>query len=187
MDALGSSYLGSLVTEEAAPERGFELRLAESSTLAFRVAYSVLRNRADAEEVAQDALIRAYRSLPSLRDRERLRSWLVRIVWRLALDRQRADRRRERREQAVADPAPGPTVEDQAVRRELRRHLWSAVDRLPRKLREVVVLAAIEGHDIRAAARLLGLPEGTVKSRLFLARKTLVEKLRWIVSGTGRP
>jgi DNA-directed RNA polymerase specialized sigma24 family protein len=92
MDALGSSYLGSLVTEEAALGREFELRLAESSTLAFRVAYSVLRNRADAEEVAQDALIRACRSLPSLRDRERLRSWLVGIVWRLALDLQRADR-----------------------------------------------------------------------------------------------
>ena len=56
-------------------------------------------------------------------------------------------------------------------------HLWRAIDALPDKLRIVVVLSAIEGHDVREVAALLRLPEGTVKSRLFLARKGLAEKL----------
>ena len=74
-------------------EREFEGRLVESSTLAFRVAFGVLRHRQDAEDVAQEAFVKAYRSFSQLRDRERFRAWLVRMTWRLALNRQRADRR----------------------------------------------------------------------------------------------
>jgi RNA polymerase sigma-70 factor (ECF subfamily) len=55
--------------------------------------------------------------------------------------------------------------------------LWAAVDRLPEKLRVVIVLAAIEGHDVREVASILGVPEGTVKSRLFAARQRLREAL----------
>src|SRR5512143_3577727 len=80
--------------------------LAEGTRLAFRVAWSVLRQREDAEDVAQEALARACRSLGSLRDRGSFRPWLVRIAWRLALNHRRATRRRERREHAIADAAP---------------------------------------------------------------------------------
>jgi RNA polymerase sigma-70 factor (ECF subfamily) len=62
--------------------------------------------------------------------------------------------------------------------RERAEHLWRAIDALPEKLRVVVVLGAIQGHDIHSIARLLELPEGTVKSRLYLARKGLAESLR---------
>src|ERR1700681_4059597 len=79
-------------------EREFEARLVESSTLAFRVAYGVLRHRQDAEDVAQEAFVKAYRSFRHMRDRERFRAWLVRMTWRLALDRQRSDRRRAARD-----------------------------------------------------------------------------------------
>ncbi len=75
-------------------EREFETRLVESSKLAFRIAYSVLRQRQDAEDVAQEAFLRAHRSFRQLRDRNAFRAWLVRMTWRLALDRQRGDRRR---------------------------------------------------------------------------------------------
>lgn len=61
-------------------------------------------------------------------------------------------------------------------------HLWTAIDALPDKLRVVVVLSTIEGHDIREVARLLNLPDGTVKSRLFLARQPLKEQLQWMLS-----
>src|SRR4026208_2581446 len=81
--------------------REFETRLTEYSTLAFRVAYGVLRHREDAEDVAQEAFAKAYRSFRQLRDRDRFRAWLVRITWRMAISRQRADRRRLNREQAV--------------------------------------------------------------------------------------
>ena len=75
-------------------EREFEARLAESSTLAFRVAYSVLRHREDAEDVAQEAYAKAYRSFRQLRDREKFRAWIVRMTWRMSIDRKRSDRRR---------------------------------------------------------------------------------------------
>src|SRR6188508_809510 len=91
--------------------REFEARLVESSTLAVRVAYSVLRNREDAEDVAQEAFAKAYRSFIQLRDRDRFRAWLVRMTWRLAIDRWRSDRRRSAREQHV-ESGDEPTTED---------------------------------------------------------------------------
>src|SRR6187397_1857380 len=84
----------------------FEARLAESSSLAVRIAYSVVRNGADAEDVAQEAFVRAYRRFSSLRDRERFRAWLVRMTWRLALDWKRGARRRNAREDAVGRLVP---------------------------------------------------------------------------------
>src|SRR5207253_10781651 len=86
------------LTHEAAqadPRREFEERLAECGPLAYRVARGVLRNTADAEDVAQEALLRAYRRFDRLRDRNRFRAWLVRIAFRLALDRLRSGKRRE--------------------------------------------------------------------------------------------
>ena len=161
-------------------EREFEARLTESSTLAFRVAYSVLRNREDAEDVAQSAFINAHRHFHRLRDRDRFKAWLTRMTWRLALNRARADRRRETREEAPHDLQPSVDAEEILVSNERAEHLWRAIDALPPKLRETVVLASIEGHGVSDVARLLGVPEGTVKSRLFLARERLAEKLQCI-------
>src|SRR5881227_2201246 len=101
MPAAGEG-LASFVTAEGDLEREFEVRLTESSTLAFRVAYGVLRHRQDAEDVAQEAFAKAFRSFRQLRDRERFRAWLVRMTWRLAIDRQRSERRRAMRETAPA-------------------------------------------------------------------------------------
>ena len=177
MNEWAGGYSGAFVTLDEDLEREFEDRLRESTTLAFRVAYGVLRHRQDAEDVSQDAFAKAYRSFGQLRDRERFRAWLVRMTWRLAIDRWRSDRRRTAREQAF-EPIEAPTTENLALSRERGERLWKAIDALPEKLRVVIVLVAIEGHDIRAIARLLDLPEGTVKSRLYLARKGLAESLR---------
>jgi RNA polymerase sigma-70 factor (ECF subfamily) len=159
-------------------EDEFEARLGESSLLAFRVAYGVLRHRQDAEDVAQETLVRAHRKLSSLRDRERFRAWLVRIAWRLAIDHRRSGRRREVREQASLDCAPEQSAEDLAAAGEFRERLWRAIDALPQALRIVVVLGGIEGHKMSELAALLSLPEGTVKSRLHIARTRLAEALR---------
>ena len=181
MDVLAGSLADAAVIPDESLEREFEQRLADSSALAFRVALGVLRNRDDAEEVAQEAFLRAYKGFLRLRDRERFRAWLVRITWRLALDRIRAARRREARELAANAPKHAshePSVEDIRAGREFREKLARALDALPEKLRVVVLLAAIEGHDMRGVARLLEINEGTVKSRLFHARKKLAEMLR---------
>jgi RNA polymerase sigma-70 factor (ECF subfamily) len=168
-----------VVTVDADLEREFEARLVESSTLAFRIAYGVLRNRQDAEDVAQDVFVKAYRRFAQLRDRTRFRKWLVRMTWRMAIDRQRADRRRSVRELAHAEQAPIVTNADDVTTRERAAALWRAIDALSDKLRIVVILAGIEGYDLGEVGRLLGLPEGTVKSRLFLARQRLKEHLQW--------
>jgi RNA polymerase sigma-70 factor, ECF subfamily len=170
---------GSVLTAASSLDRELEGRLADSSALAFRVAYSVLRQREDAEDVAQEAFVRAHRKFRALRDRERFRAWLVRLTWRLALDRQRADRRRAAREASAGLGSPrSGNAEAEAVARDRAGRLWQAIDALPEKLRFVTVLNAIEGHGVREVADLLAIPEGTVKSRLFEARRQLQERLR---------
>jgi RNA polymerase sigma-70 factor (ECF subfamily) len=175
-------FMEANVTMAQAPDqemdREFEARLAESSTLAFRVAYGVLRHREDAEDVAQEAFAKAYRSFRKLRERDRFRAWLVRITWRMAINRQRSERRRIVREQAPVEDQSSPTAADALAASERSARLWKAIDALPDKLRVVTVLAGIEEHDIRQIAQLLRLPEGTVKSRLFLARQRLKEFLQ---------
>ena len=183
MDGLATRLAGEFVAVDQTLEREFEARLGEASTLAFRVAYGVLRHREDAEDVAQEAFFKAHRSFAQLRDRDRFRAWLVRMTWRLAIDRQRNDRRRVARERehadldvdGTADAVPYQNIEA----RERAAHLWTAIDTLPEKLRIVVVLAGIEEHDAAAVARLLDVPPGTVKSRLFAARQRLKEQLQW--------
>jgi RNA polymerase sigma-70 factor, ECF subfamily len=175
-------FSGSFVTVDQTLAHEFEARLVESSSLAFRVAFGVLRQREDAEDVAQDAFAKAYRNFQQLRDRDRFRAWLVRMTWRMALDRQRANRRRSARELAVEIDPPAATPADSVVTRERAERLWEAIDALPEKLRLTIVLAGIEGHDIREVAALLDVPDGTVKSRLFLARKQLKERLSWMIT-----
>jgi RNA polymerase sigma-70 factor, ECF subfamily len=174
---------------EAATRELFESLLVECGPLAFRVARGVLRNTADAEDVAQEALLRAYRRFRHLRERDRFRAWLVRIAFRLALDRVRAAKRREMRETMWARPerrAPVTSAEDLAVRSQFEEQLARAMDELPEKLRLVLMLCAMQDHTLEEVASMLGVPIGTVKSRLFFARKKLAEKLRCPVNATKR-
>jgi RNA polymerase sigma-70 factor (ECF subfamily) len=177
MHAFALVPTGYPVSLDQALASDLEGRLPELASLAFRVAYSVLRQREDAEDVSQEALVRACRRQSSLREREKLRGWVARISWRLALDHQRSGRRRERREHLALVSPPEPSVEDLAAQGEFRGRLWRAIDALPEKLRVVVLLSALEGHDVGEVAALLELPAGTVKSRLHHARRQLAEAL----------
>lgn len=165
----------------ASTQQDFELRLTECGPLAFRVARAVLRNEADAEDVAQEALLRAYHKFQDLRDPSRFRAWVVRISFRLALDRWRSAKRREVREVAWSRPewrpAP-PTAEQIAISNEFQERLERALGELPEKSRLVLILSAIQGYTLEEVSTMLGIPLGTVKSRLFFARKQLAEKLQ---------
>ena len=166
---------------QADARREFEERLAECGPLAYRVARGVLRNTADAEDVAQEALLRAYKGFERLRDRGRFRGWLVRISFRLALDRLRSAKRREQRDTLWSHPAhpPAPAnAEDIAASNQFQSHLERALEELPEKLRLVLLLSAMDGYTIEEIAATVGVPIGTVKSRIFIARKKLAEKLR---------
>jgi RNA polymerase sigma-70 factor, ECF subfamily len=188
MDALAASLPESAVSRDESLAREFEQRLGDCPKLAYRVALGVLHNTAEAEDVAQEAVLRAYRNFHRLRDRERFRGWLVRMTFRLALDRIRAKTRRERHEydatRATISAQPEAGVENLVASREFEGQVAQALDALPEKLRIVMVLAAIEGYNTREVAKLVGLPEGTVKSRLFLARKKLAESLQCLVKNT---
>jgi RNA polymerase sigma-70 factor (ECF subfamily) len=188
MDGLAARFPRSAVSRDESLAREFEQRLADCPKLAYRVALGVLHNAAEAEDVAQEAMLRAYRNFHRLRDRERFRGWLVRMAFRLALDRIRAKGRRERHERdatrLLEEGQREANVENLIASREFERQVAQALDALPEKLRIVMVLAAIEGYHTREVAKLAGLPEGTVKSRLFLARKKLAESLQCLVKNT---
>src|SRR5262245_23020722 len=97
--------IGAFLMEEDLRQE-FEVRIAETAKLAFRVAFAVLRHSEDAEDVAQDAFAKAFRSFRQLRDRDRFRAWLVRMTWRMAIDRRRSNMRRAVRELSAELPAP---------------------------------------------------------------------------------
>jgi RNA polymerase sigma-70 factor (ECF subfamily) len=169
---------------DAASRQEFESLLADAAPLAFRVARGVLRNSADAEDVAQEALLRAYRRFDRLRDRQRFRGWIVRIAFRLALDRTRSAKRREVRETLWSQTSQRASTEDLAASSEFQTHLEAALGEISEKYRLVLLLSAMEGHTLEEIAALLGVPLGTVKSRMFFARKHLAEKLRCHVNLT---
>jgi RNA polymerase sigma-70 factor (ECF subfamily) len=164
-------------------EREWEALLRENAPLAYRVARGVLRNDADAEDVAQEALLRAYRRSGRLRERAKFRSWLVRISFRIALDRLRSIKRRQQRE---AEWVLENARTEAGANSEFQRHLDVALEELPHKQRLVLLLAAMEGHTLEEVSALLGIPLGTAKSRLFFAKKELAEKLRCFVNPIER-
>lgn len=154
----------------------FEQRLDECYRLVYQVAYSVLRDRADAEEIAQDAFFCAYRKLTSLREPQKFRSWVARMSFRLALNRRRAAARARHRDtswQEMNAPA-ADSVEAIVGQREFQLRLEREIDRLPQKLRAALLLSAVQELSSREIAAILGIPEGTVRSRLYLARKELL-------------
>lgn len=156
----------------------FERRLRETHGIVYRIAYSVLGNAADAEEVTQDVFLRAYRKYSALRDAERFRAWVGRISWRLALNRRRATLRSMRRDTAwLSAHSAAQNPETEAAGREMEQRLREEIDRLPAKLREALLLSAVEGLDSRGVAEILDIPEGTVRSRLHLARRQLLKTL----------
>src|SRR4051794_32656995 len=122
---------GRLLSVDEELDREFADRLADSSTLAFRVAFSVLRQQQDGEDIAQEAFVRAHRCSRQLNDRDKFRAWLVRMTWRLAIDRRRGEARRERREHAAPAGEHPPDSESQLIAQERAARLWTAIDSLP--------------------------------------------------------
>jgi len=171
-EALASSEIDS-------SEAGFVERLKENQRRVFQIAYGVLGNRADAEEVAQEAFLQAYRKSRSLRDPEKFRAWVNRISFRLALNRQRGLRRRLDRD--AAWQATGSETTDgvrNAEQRLLLSQLYTCMERMPEKLRRVLQLATVEDMDSVEVGAVLGIPEGTVRSRLHAARKFLLDAMK---------
>jgi RNA polymerase sigma-70 factor (ECF subfamily) len=157
---------------------GFERLLRDTHGTVFQVAYAVLANAADAEEVTQEAFLRAYQKFSSLRDPQKFRAWVARMSWRLALNRRRANFRALRRDGAWFASRPVPNdPEAEASTRELESRLQEHIACLPEKLRSALLLSAVQGLDARTVGMILKVPEATVRSRVYLARRQLLKAL----------
>ena len=157
---------------------------------AYLLGLQLLGNREDALDVAQDAMLRFLTSLDRFQEERPVRPYVLRIVRNRVADLWR--RRRVRRAESldagelprqIADERPGP--EASARRAELRRRIWRALAELPPAKREILVLR--DYHDLAYAelAKVLGIPIGTVMSRLHAARKALRAIL--VADGLGPP
>ncbi len=152
--------------------------VATYSALLFRVAHAVLRNAAEAEDTVQDAFLRvlAHREkLPQVQD---MRVWLVRIAWRLALDRKRRTTPDQMDDVFARSLVAGHLPADQAIAEagELRLVL-KELDRLPNAEKNVLLLSAVEEMKTAEIAVVLGKSESAVRALLFRARARLRERL----------
>jgi len=158
---------------------------------AYRVARGMMPTHEAADDVLQEALLRAYRSLDRYRNDAEIDTWLYRIVMNAALNELRAQRRRvgflDRLRRRHGVMARGPAMPNEAVERdEARAHVQAAVMELSGALRAVVVLFDLEGLSCSAVSDALDIPEGTVRSRLHTARKQLRLRVGAYVNGTAR-
>jgi RNA polymerase sigma-70 factor, ECF subfamily len=149
--------------DEAAVRELYRLHAPKMHALALRLS----ADEAEAEDVTQEAWIRAIRALPSYREDARLSTWLHRVTVNAALHVQRSSRRRDRRELAASVPEAVGSGGDGAL---LRVRLERALRCLPERMRQVLVLHDVEGYTHEEIARLLGVVPGTCKSQLFKAR-----------------
>jgi RNA polymerase sigma-70 factor (ECF subfamily) len=138
----------------------------------WRLVFHLVRNETLADDVTQDAFIRAYRFLATYRADAKFSTWLYSIARNCAMDELRRGSRRRKVMESL-EVVPPPSQPDHAVVLEVRE----AIANLPPDLREPVILVDLLGTSYRDAAAILGTAEGTVKSRLHRARETLAEML----------
>jgi RNA polymerase sigma-70 factor (ECF subfamily) len=174
----------AILTRIAAGDmRAFEYLMRRYNRRLFRVARSILRDDAEAEDALQDAYLQAYRGLPAFRGESSTATWLTRIVMNAALMRRRKNVRMAEIIELHVDPAmddhsaPSDQPEHAVLRAQARRLIETKIDGLPDVFRTVFVLRALEELNVEETAEALGIPEATVRSRFFRARSMLREGL----------
>ena len=150
----------------------------------YTVIYGMVRNREDARDLAQESFVRAFQNLKSFRLESSFYTWLYRIAMNTAIDHLRRQKQRaaEAYDEGIAtkevggvmstgahNDSPGRSLE----RKRLHEKLLAALETLPEDQRQAIVLREIDGLSYREIAEILDIPEGTVMSRLFYARKKL--------------
>jgi RNA polymerase sigma-70 factor (ECF subfamily) len=169
-------------SELVPPNEELEVRFAEmaerQARFMFRVAHGLLRNVQDAEDAVQEALLKLYRG-DGWRAMEDERAFLARTVWRVGLD---LVARRPRLTESLEDDAGqefcagGESAEQTLVGHGERELLRRLIEGLPEELRQPLVLSAVEEMTSREVAAAMGIPEGTVRTRVMRARTELRRK-----------
>ncbi|MGA9542727.1 MAG: RNA polymerase sigma factor [Candidatus Sulfotelmatobacter sp.] len=170
-------------SQDGSQDEMLEELVRQHSRLVYRIAYAALRSHHDAEDATQETFLRVLRYSHKLATVENTKTWLARIAWRVAVDR---SRQRSRKEEIALDD-PGSSAEevrssdtpaDHAMQSSQESaHLERLIAALPKKLREPLILSAIEEMSLCEVAATLGINEAAVRSRVFRARKILKEKL----------
>jgi RNA polymerase sigma-70 factor, ECF subfamily len=160
----------------------FELLVEAQIPRLRRFARSFAHSDADADDLAQEALIKVYRSLRSYRFESAFTTWLYRVTKNCFMDTQRAaDSRARATERLEASAPPQPPVDppDELLRKaEERELLWNAIAQVAPEFRTAIVLCDVEGLGIGEVAQIEKIPEGTVKSRLHRGRAQLARLLQ---------
>jgi len=171
--------LGQIEPAEVSESAGMAIAalVEEYAGTLYRVAYSVLRNTADAEDAVQETYLRVLRHRDTLGEIRDPRVWLVRIVWNVVLDRKRRSKTRPETDD-IADlarllPASGQSAEERVASAQHHERVLRAVEKLPAKEQRVLILSAFEELSSVEIAQVLGTTESTIRSRLFRARKLL--------------
>jgi RNA polymerase sigma-70 factor (ECF subfamily) len=179
------TQLRALEREEAA---AFESLVRRRTRFVFRVAHALLRNTSDAEDVAQDTFLKLHRSGAWKNMREE-RAFLARMAWRVALDKKRSHATSEGLRVEVAELDAMSSLdrdpEQLATSGDAIAFVHACIDRLPEDLRQPLVLSAIDELNSREISEVLGVKEGTVRTRLMRARVLLKERLGRQVGGTN--
>jgi RNA polymerase sigma-70 factor (ECF subfamily) len=164
----------------------FEAVVHEHSRLVYRIAYSVLRNHHDAEDATQETFIRCLRSRNQLAPIRDQRAWLARTAWRVALDHRPRGRHVSLDDAATAVlelRAAGAGADELAANQQMAELLERLMSALPSELREPLALSTVEELSSPEIAQVLGIPEGSVRTRLMRARQILKEKLSVVLEG----
>jgi RNA polymerase sigma-70 factor (ECF subfamily) len=162
--------------ESCADQADFQAFVERNMRFAFRVAWALLRNRGDADDVVQECFLRLYRKR-TWHEIEDEHGYLARVVWRMARDRQRRPAREEGGIEMDTITATDHSPEAAAVSRSAIHRIHRLIDALPEKLRQPLVLSSLEEMSSAQIGTALGIPEGTVRARIHRARALLKQKL----------
>jgi RNA polymerase sigma-70 factor (ECF subfamily) len=173
-------------------DEALEDLVRQHSRLVYRIAYAALRSHHDAEDATQETFLRVLRYSRKLAAVENHKTWLARIAWRVAVDR--SQQRGRRQEIPIEDPekpvAEVPSADAPADQTMHGSQVGALLERLiaalPQKLREPLILSAIEEMAASEVAATLGINEAAVRSRVFRARQILKGKLSERVERTDR-
>jgi len=179
-ESLGLSDEAVIARIRAGEPWCFEILMRRHNRRVFRATRAILKRDDEAEDVMQEAYVRAYEHLADFRGEASFATWVTRIAIHEALARKRAERRFDVLDLASQEltrvPLPSPRSPEQEVNdQQLRAVLERAIDALPEEFRTVFVLRAVEQMSGAEAAACLDIPEETVKTRLHRARLRLQE------------